>query len=96
MRLDDLGKFGVFRQKAIAGMDRIGVGDLGRGDDRGDVEIGIARGRRPDADGMVGQPHMHRIGIGGGMHRHRLDAHFVSGAVDAQRDLAAIGDQQAG
>jgi hypothetical protein len=27
------------------------------------------------------------------MDRHRLDAHFVAGAVDAQRDLAAIGDE---
>jgi hypothetical protein len=38
---------------------------------------------------------MHRVGIGGGMHRDRLDAHFVAGAVDAQRDLAAVGDQDA-
>ena len=28
------------------------------------------------------------------MHRDRLDAHLVAGAVDAQRDLAAVGDQQ--
>ena len=28
------------------------------------------------------------------MDRDRLDAHFVAGAVDAKRDLAAIGDQQ--
>ena len=27
------------------------------------------------------------------MDRDRLDAHFVAGAVDAERDLAAIGDQ---
>ena len=37
---------------------------------------------------------MHRVGIGGRMDRDGLDAHFVAGAVDAQRDLAAIGDQQ--
>jgi hypothetical protein len=36
---------------------------------------------------------VHGVGVGGGMHRDRLDAHFVAGAVDAQRDLAAIGDQ---
>jgi hypothetical protein len=44
---------------------------------------------------MVGQPHVHRVGIGGGVHRHRLDPHFVRRAVDAQRDLAAVGDQDA-
>jgi hypothetical protein len=28
------------------------------------------------------------------MDRDRLDAHLVAGAVDSERDLAAIGDQQ--
>jgi hypothetical protein len=36
---------------------------------------------------------MHGVGVGGGMHGDRLDAHFAAGALDAQRDLAAIGDQ---
>ena len=39
-------------------------------------------------------PHVHRIGIRGRMDRDRLDAHFVAGTMDAERDLAAIGDQQ--
>jgi hypothetical protein len=26
--------------------------------------------------------------------RYRLDSHLVAGAMDAQRDLAAIGDQE--
>ena len=36
---------------------------------------------------------MHGVGVGGGMHRDGLDAHLLAGAVDAQRDLAAIGDE---
>jgi hypothetical protein len=36
---------------------------------------------------------MHRVGVGGGMHGDRLDAHLAAGADDAQRDLAAVGDQ---
>jgi hypothetical protein len=36
---------------------------------------------------------MHGVGIGGGMHRHRLDAEFLGRAQDAKRDLAAIGDE---
>ena len=75
--------------------DRIGMSDFRRRDDRRDVEIAVLGGRRADADRMVGQPHVHGIGIGGGMHRHRLDPHFVRGAMDAQGDLAAIGDQDA-
>jgi len=43
---------------------------------------------------LVGEAHVHGVGIGGGVHRHRLDAQFVAGAVDAQRDLAAVGDEQ--
>jgi hypothetical protein len=37
---------------------------------------------------------MHRVGIGGGVHRDGLDAHLVAGAVDAQGNLAAVGDQE--
>src|SRR5207302_4581956 len=59
-----------------------------------DVEVGIGRRRRPDAHRLVGEPHVHRVGIGRRMDRHRPDAHFVTGAVDSERDLAAVGDQQ--
>jgi hypothetical protein len=92
---DDFGKARVFRQEAIARMDCIGLGDLGRRDDRGDVEIAVLGRGRPDADRMVGQADMHGISVGGGMDRHRLDAHFLGCAMDAQRDFAAVGDQQA-
>jgi hypothetical protein len=36
---------------------------------------------------------MHRVGIRRGMHRHGRHAHFAGRADDAQRDLAAVGDQ---
>ena len=91
--LDDLGELGVLRQEAIAGMDRFGAGDLAGGDDGGDVEIGLGGGGRPDADAFIGQAHMHGVGVGGGMDRDGGDAHFLAGAVDAKRDLAAIGDE---
>ena len=96
VRFDDLGELGVFGQEAVAGMDRVGMADFGGRNDVGHVEIAVGRAGRADADRVVGQSHMHGIGIGGGMHRHRLDTHFMGGAVDAQRDFAAIGDQDAG
>ena len=71
-------------------------GDFGGGNDRGVVQVAFGGRRRADAHGMVGQAHVHGIGIGGGVHRHGLDPHFVRGAVDAQRDFTAIGDQDAG
>jgi hypothetical protein len=36
---------------------------------------------------------MHGVGIGGRMHRDRLDAQLLAGAQNAQGDLAAVGDQ---
>ena len=39
---------------------------------------------------------MHGVGVGGRMHRDRLDAELLAGAQHAQRDLAAIGDQDLG
>ena len=40
--LDALGEVGVFREEAVAGMDRLGVGHLRRADDRRDVEVAVA------------------------------------------------------
>jgi predicted nucleic acid-binding protein len=37
---------------------------------------------------------VHRVGVGGRVNRDRADAHFMASAVDPERDLAAIGDQQ--
>ena len=88
---EDFGKAGVLRQKAVAGMHRVGAGDLAGREQRGHVEIAVLRRRRPDADALVGEPHMHGVGVGGRMHRDGGDAELLAGAQDAQRDLAAIG-----
>ena len=74
-------------------MDRVGAGDLAGREQGGDVEIALARRRRADADALVGEPHMHGIGIGGRMDRDGGDAELLGGAQHAQRDLAAVGDQ---
>ena len=87
------GELSIFRKEAIARMNGVGIGDGGRGDDRGLVEVAVARRRRADADGFVGKAHVHGFGIRGGVHRHGLDAHFTAGALNAKRDLAAVGDE---
>ena len=89
----DVGELGVLRQEAVARMDGVGAGDLAGGDDLVDVEIGVARRRRADADAFVGEPDMHGVGVGGRMHHHRLDAELLGGAQHAKGDLAAVGDQ---
>ena len=90
---EDLGEAGVLGQKAVAGMHGVGAGDLAGGEQRRDVEIAVLGRRRADADALVGEPHMHGVGVGGGMHRDGGDAEFLAGAQHAQGDLAAIGDQ---
>ena len=89
----DFGKARVLRQKAVARMHGVGAGDLAGGEQRRNVEIAVARGGRADADALVGEPHMHGVLVGGRMHGDRRDAELLAGAQHAQRDLAAVGDQ---
>ena len=89
----DLGEMRVLGEEAVAGMDGVGAGDLRGGDDRGDVEVALARRGRTDADVVVGVADVQRVAVGLGMDGHGLQAHFLAGQDDAQRDLAAVGDQ---
>ena len=90
---EDFGEARVLRQEAVAGMHGVGAGDLAGGEQARDVEIAFGGRRRADADALVGQAHVHGIGVGGGMHGDRGDAELLAGALDAQRDLAPVGDQ---
>ena len=90
---EDFGKARVLRQEAVAGMHGVGAGDLAGRENGGDVEIAVFGRRRADAHALVGKAHMHGVGVGGGMHRHRRDAELLAGAQHAQRDLAAVGDE---
>ena len=74
-------------------MDRIHVGDFGRGDDRGHVEIAVRGARRADADGLVGKADVERVAVGLAVDGDGANAEFPAGVEDAQRDFAAIGNQ---
>ncbi len=89
----DLGEMRRLGQEPVARMDRLGIGDLGGGDHRGDVEVGLVVARRADADVLVGELDVQRVGVGGGVHRHGPDAELPAGPDDAQGDLSAVGDQ---
>src|SRR5258706_7104336 len=74
-------------------MDRVGRGDLGGADDRGNMQVALRGRRRPDAPRLVGEAHVQRARVGLRVHGDRLDAELAARANDAQRDLAAIGDE---
>src|SRR5665647_2083882 len=74
-------------------MDRVGARDLRGGDEARDLEVRLARRRRPDADIVVGKADVERLAIGFGVDGNRLDVELAARADDSERDLAAIGDQ---
>ena len=74
-------------------MDGVDVGDFGGGDDGGDVEIAVGGPRRADADGLVGKADVERVAVGLAVDGDGADAEFAAGVQDAQRDFAAIGNQ---
>ena len=85
--------FGVLGEKAVARVDRVGAGDLGGGDDRRDVEVALRRAARADAHRLVGEAHVERARVGLGVHGDGADAELAARADDAQRDLAAVRDE---
>ncbi len=91
--LAHLGELGVLREEAVAGVDRVGAGDLGRRDDRRDVEVGLLRRGRPDADALVGELDVQRVGVDRRVDRDGADPELARSADHPQRDLAAVGDQ---
>lgn len=93
VRFQNFGETRVFRQEAVARMHGVGAGDLAGRKQLRNVQIAVACGRRADAHAFVGEAHMHRVGISGRMHRHRLDAQFFARPQHTQRDLATVGNQ---
>jgi len=85
-----LGEFRVLRQESVTWMNRIGACYLGRGDESRDVEIRLTRGRRSDADIVVGEAHVQRLAIGFGVDGDCLHTEFLARTNYTQRDLAAV------
>ena len=84
----------ILSEKAVAGMDRFGARRTCRVEDRLNREITAGSGRRTDADCAIRERHVQRTGVGVRIHGHRLDAQLAARTDDADRDLAAIGNQQ--
>jgi len=57
------------------------------------IEVAQAGRCRPDAHRLVGQLDVLGLAVGLGIHDHGLDAHLAAGALDAQGDLAPVGNE---
>ncbi len=90
----DLGReLGIFRQEAVARVDCPRSRDLRGVEDGRLVQVALPRGGWADAQGLVRLRHIRRCSIGLGIHGDGAQAQAAAGALDAQGDLAAIGDQ---
>src|SRR5581483_11785898 len=74
-------------------MNGIDIGNLGRADDRSNVQIAARALGRTDADSFVGKPHVQAVLVGFRVHRDRLYPEILARADDANSDLASIGDE---
>ena len=86
----------VLRKKAIAGMDGVGAGLLGRGNDLADVEIGLAGGGRADAYRLIRHLNMERVSVCVGIDRDRGDTKPPCRLHDTAGDFSTIGDEKFG
>ena len=74
-------------------MNGVDVGDLRGADDAIDAEITVAAGTFANANGFVGQLHVHRVHVRFRVDGDRPDIELFAGANDANRYFAAIRDQ---
>ena len=90
------GELGVFGEKAVTGMDRLGTRAAGRLEDRGDVEVGGGCGAGPDVVGLVRELDVQGVGVQARVDGHRAHIEVAAGPNHAHRNLAAIGNQKLG
>ncbi len=74
-------------------MDGVGVGGVRGGKYPLTQQVGFARRRWPDVDGLVRQSYVQRAAIRIRVDRHRGHAHAPRRADDAAGNFTAVGDQ---
>ena len=94
--LDGRGEVRPLGEEAVAGVDQRRARLLGGLEDRPDREIGVAREGRTDPVRLIGHLDVQRVAVGIGVHGDGRDPHLAARPHDANRDLAAVRDQQLG
>ena len=90
---DGLGEVGVLGEEAVARVHRVGARLLRDRDDLVDVEVGLGRGGAAQRVGLVGEPDEQGVTVGVGVDRHAPDSGVLARADHADRDLAAVRDE---
>src|SRR4051794_8898687 len=88
--LAHVGEVRVFREEAVSGMNGIHVRDLGRADDSIDAKVAFAAGAFANANCLISELHVHGVGVGFGVDRHRADVQLLAGANDPHGDFTTV------
>ena len=87
------GKFFVFAQKAVAGVNRFGACRLGRFDDFFPAQIAVFGRAAADVHGFVAKANMLGAGVGVRIHGDGLDGHASGSGGNAAGNFAPIGNE---
>ncbi|MNZ64242.1 hypothetical protein D3C78_824090 [compost metagenome] len=93
---DGAGEAGVFGQKAVAGVDRLGAAGFCRGQQLVDVQVAFSRLGTAEVDADISLAAVPRFTVDGAVHGDSGQAQGLGGAHHPAGDLAAVGNQQGG
>src|SRR5207249_6602879 len=79
----------------VAGMDGVGTGRRGGGENFRDRQVAFGNRRRPDAYRAIGREDVQCAGVRLGMYRDALDAELAARAGDAHGDFASVRNEEA-
>ena len=88
-----VGKVGIFREEAIAGVDAVAPGGLGHRQQGVLIQIAVRGLGGADAHRLPRQLDMEGVRVRLGVNGHRLDPQLPAGPQDPQGDLPPVGDQ---
>ena len=92
-RLDTLGEIRVLGKKAIARMNGLRIGDLGRRDDCRNVQVALRGGRRTNAHRFVGKSDVLGLAVRLRVHDDGLDTQLAARSLNTQGDFSTVGDE---
>ena len=91
-----LGEVGVLRQEPVTRVDCVRTGLRGGCQDLAYIQVASGRGIAAERERLVGGPDIRRVPVRVGVDRDAADSGVAAGPGDADRDLAAVGDEDLG